>query len=161
MKIIAESPDRLMLEDRPWILGGILVGVILFFVLIALLTAQGNLWLGLGMGLGAAMFGLAFVVFVRRVIVIFDRGARAVVIRSVSLLGQSEQTLALAHLRGAVVETSISRSSGGGRRSGTSKTHRPALQTPDGLVPLTQIYSGGPGAERAAAAINAWLGGAR
>jgi hypothetical protein len=164
MKIIEDTPDRLTLEDRPWILGVILAVVILIFVLIALLTVAENIWLGLGMGLGALMFGLAFVAFVRRVIVIFDRGAGAVVIRSVSLLGQKEQTLALPDLRGAIVETIVShstRSSGGGRKRSTSQTHRPSLQTAQGVVPLTEIYSGGAGAAAAVAAINEWLGGIR
>lgn len=160
MKILEYRPDRLTLEERPWILGVILAVVILIFVLVALATVAENLWLGLGMVFGAAMFGLAFVIFVRRVIVIFDRGAGAVVIRSVSMLGQKEQTLALADLRGAIVETSISRStgsSGGGGRSRTSKTHRPSLQTSQGVVPLTEIYSGGDGAAQAVEAIRRWL----
>jgi hypothetical protein len=161
MKIVANSPERLTLEERPWILGVILAGVILIFLSVALLTVAENIWLGVGMGFGAAMFGMAFVIFVRRVIVIFDRGAKAVVIRSVSLLGQKEQTLALTDLRGAIVETSISHSTGsssGGRRRRTTMTHRPSLQTAQGVVPLTEIYSGGKGAERAVAAITDWLG---
>lgn len=162
MKIVDNSPDRLTLEDRPWILGGILVVVILFFVFLALAMVGENLWMGFGMGVGAAMFGLAFVIFVRRVIVIFDRPAQAVVIRTVSLLGQKERTLPLVDLRGAIVETTISRrspSSGGGRQRSTSQTHRPSLQTSAGVVPLSEIYVGGGSAAAAVAVINAWLFG--
>lgn len=164
MKILQHDPDRLTLEERPWILGVILIVVILIFLLFAVATIGDNVWLGLGMVLGAAMFGMAFAVFVVRVIVIFDRSAAAVVIRSAGLFGQKEKTLPFADLRSAVVETSISHSTGsssGGRRRGTTMTHRPSLQTAQGVVPLTEVYSGGKGAERAVAAINEWLGGIR
>lgn len=166
MKIRQHDPDRLTLEERPWILGVILIAVILIFLLVAVFSIGDNVWLGLGMVLGAAMFGMAFAVFVVRVIVIFDRSAAAVVIRSAGLFGQKERTLSFADLRGAIVETSISHSSGsssGGRRRRrtTTMTHRPSLQTAQGVVPLTEVYSGGTGAERAVAAINDWLGGIR
>jgi hypothetical protein len=160
MRIANETPDRLTLEARPWVLGSILVIVILFMTLIALLTIRENIWLGLGMALGAGLFGLCFVVFVQRVIVIFDRPAGAVVIRTASLMGQGEETHALANIREAVVDTSISHNSGSGSGSGrVSRTHRPVLRlAAGGEVPLTQIYSGGDGAAQMAEAINRWLG---
>jgi hypothetical protein len=162
MRIVEDSTHRLTLESRPWILGTVLAIVILFMLFLALVYGRENIWGGIGMGLGAALFGAAFVAFVRRVIVIFDQDAQAVVIRTASLLGQDEQTLALQDILGAVVETSISRSgSAGSGRSSTSRTHRPVLQLPSGPVPLTQIYSGGKGASAAVEAINRWLAGTR
>jgi hypothetical protein len=158
MRIVEATQDRLTLDERPWVLGGILIAVILFMLFLALATFADAPWLGLGMALGAGLFGLCFVIFVRRVIVIFDRPAGAVVIRSASLLGQTETTLPLAGIRGAGVETRVSSSSSSS--GGRSQTHRTVLQFHDGAEPhpLTQIHSGGQGADRAAQAINIWLG---
>jgi hypothetical protein len=156
MKIAEDTPDRLTLESRPWVLGSVLALVILLMLAIALASLAESLWLAFGMTLGAGLFGVCFVAFVRRVIVIFDRTAGAVVIRTASLLGQTERTLRLADIHEAAVDTSISRSTGG--RSTVSRTHRPVLRTPEGEVPLTQVYSGGDGAARMAEAINRWLG---
>jgi hypothetical protein len=157
MRIAEDLPERLTLEARPWALGSVLVAAILLFCALSLFTVGQNLWLGLGMALGAALFGLAFVVFVRRIIVIFDRPAQAVVIRTASLLGQTEVTHPLPAIRAAGIETQISANSSTG---GRSQTHRTVLQFHGGArpEPLTQIYSGGQGAQRMADAINRWLG---
>ncbi len=158
MRVADETPDRLTLEASPWLLGSFLILVILVLLAVALANLASEPWLGFGLTLAAALFGVAFVVFVRRVVVIFDRPAKAVVIRTASFLGQSEQTLRLADVQRAGISTHVSRShrTGGGRS--TSRTHAPVLVTPDGDVPLTQIHSGGDGAERVAKAINRWLG---
>ena len=159
MRIAEETPDRLTLESRPWVLGSFLTLVIIFMLFMAVTSFGDDPGLGLFMLLGAGLFGVAFVAFVRRVIVIFDRNAGAVVIRTASLLGQSEKTLPLSGVRKVVVETSVRRSSrsGSGRRR-TSRTHRPVLETDAGPVPLTEVYSGGNGAEEVAEATNRWLG---
>ena len=159
MRISEDRPDRLTLESRPWILGSVLIGFILIMVAVALLNLRAEPWLAFGMFLGICLLGICFVVFVRRVIVIFDRQAGAVVIRTASLMGQTEKTMPLAEITGVVVETSISRSTGSnGRRGSVSRTHRPVLQTGTGPVPLTEIYSGGNGAAEIAEAVNRWLG---
>lgn len=158
MRIAETTPDRLTLESRPWVLGSALVVAMLVFLGLGLATFATEPWLGLGMGLGAALTAVLFVVFVRRVIVIFDRRAGGVVIRTASLLGQTERTLRLADVTGAGVETSISRStSSSSFRDTVSHTHRPVLQTTTGDVPLTIIYSSGNGAAQMAEAINLWL----
>lgn len=158
MQIREISPRRLILEDRPWVLGIILAVVILFLLLLAIATAGENLWLGFALLLMTALFGAAFVAFVRLVIVVFERDAGVVVIRTKSLLGQSETTHPLAGLSHASVETTISRStSSNGRRSTTSQTHRTVLHIGADVIPLTQVYSAGQGAERMATAINDWL----
>ena len=158
MQIRETLPHCLTLEDRPWLLGIILAVVILFLLLLALATAGESLWLAFAMLLMAALFGAAFVAFVRRVIVILDRDAGAVVIRTKSVLGQSEATHPLAAISHASVETTVSRStSSNGRRSTTSQTHRTVLHIGDKVVPLTEVYSSGDGAERIAGAINDWL----
>ena len=159
MRMAETTTDRLTLESRPWVLGIFLVIGIMAMLAVAAFGFTVDLWLGLGMMLGAALLGVMFVVFVRRVIVIFDRPARAVVIRTASLLGQGERTLPLDDILRAEVETSISRStsSSGGRRSAT-RTHRTVLVTTAENVPLTLVFTSGNGAAQNAEAINQWLG---
>jgi len=161
MRVVETSPRRLILEDRPWVLGIILILAILLPLLLALATWRDAPWLAFAMGLVAALFGAAFVAFVRRVIVIFDRDAGTVVIRTASTLGQSESTHALADISQAKVETVINRSTGSsGRTSAGSQTHRTILQMSDEVVPLTQVHSAGDSALLMAATINLWLAAA-
>jgi hypothetical protein len=157
MRIAEDRPDRLTLEARPWILGSVLAAVIVIMLAVGLFNLRDDPWLAFAMLLAAGLIGICFVVFVRRVIVIFDRGAGAVVIRTRSVLGQTERTLPLPDVRQVTVETSVTRSRSNGRSS-VSRTHRPVLQTLAGPVPLTEVYSGGNGAERIAEAANRWLG---
>jgi hypothetical protein len=158
MRIRQDTPDRLVLEDRPWFLGSILAIVILVLTFLALVLGADSLWRGLGLGLGAALFGVVFVIFVRRVIVIFDRTAGAMVIRTASLLGQTEMTRPLSDITKATVETTVNRStSGSGRLTSTSETHRVVLQVHGQSLALTQVYSAGKGAASGAEAINRWL----
>lgn len=156
MRVLETSTQRLTLEDRPLVIGVILVAVILLLLALVLATLGESLFLTFGLGLMAAMFGGAFVIFVRRTTVIFDRIAGTVVIRTKSMLGPSETTHALASISRASVETSTNRSASD---SGTrGKTYRTVVHVDSEVVPLTQIYTGGDSAERMAKAINDWLG---
>lgn len=159
MRILETTPQRLVVEDRPMVLGVILAVVIVFLAFLALVTASENLWIALALAVMAALFGGAFVLFVRKVTAIFDRDAKVVIIASKTMLGNTETSRPLSDLAGASVETSISRStSSSGGRATTSRTHRTVLHFGDETVPLTLVFSGGDGAERAAKAINTWLG---
>jgi hypothetical protein len=158
MRIESLTPDRLVLQSRPWVLGSMLTAFLLFLLSLAWGTLADEPWLAFGFALGAGLVGLAFFAFVRRVIVILDRGAGAVVIRTAGVLGQSEATFPLSTIRSAGVETRVSTSSSSS--GGRSRTHRTVLQFHGGARPhpLTQVYSGRPGAARMAEAINQWLG---
>jgi hypothetical protein len=156
MRIAEDLPDRLTLEARPWILGSFLATVLFAMLAVALYNLRSDPWLALGMLLAAGLVGLCFAVFVRRVLVIFDRAAGAVVIRTRSVLGQTERSLPISDIREVTVETSVSHTRSNGRRS-VSRTHRPVLQTLAGPVPLTEVYSGGNGATEIAEAANRWL----
>lgn len=159
MRIIEDTPERLTLEFRPWVLGSVLIAVILLMVGVGWANLPTDPALAVGMLVGVLIIGLVFVALVRRVLVIFDREAQAVVLRSRSLLRQSETTLPLSEIRQASVETHIRRSSRSrARRAALNRTHRPVLETRTGRVPLTQIYSGGTGAAEIVTAVNAWLG---
>ena len=121
------------------------------------MLVQGS-WFGLIPLAVAAFLTIFLVLFVVRTRVLFDRPAGRVVIRIRRMTGEIAQLLALADIRGARVETSISRSTltNGGTVT-VSETHRAILLTPQGEVPLTEAYSAGDGAERMAQAINDWL----
>ena len=140
-------------------LGVILAVVILFLLFMALATGRENIWVGLGMGVAAAMFYLALGVFVRQVNVDFDRKSGTVQIRTISVLGRKQQSIELTDVDAAIVETQISRSTSGGRHRRTMhELHRPVLRTTLGMVPLNEIHVGGTGAAVAVATINDWLG---
>jgi hypothetical protein len=157
MKLIEDTPARLVVEDRPWIIGTALTLSILLCLALAMGLYRESGWLTLGFGLASLLLVVLFVVFVRRVIVIFDRDARALVIRTRSLTGDSKTALALADVTGAEVETSRSTSTSNDGSRSVSVTHRPVLTTRTGPIPLTQVYSSGSGAETIAAAVNRWL----
>jgi len=154
MKITRDTPDQLIIENRPWLIGGFLIVFTLIFVAVGLAAIT----YGEGvMGYAFVFFGggagmLAFAVFVRRVQVIFDRAAGSIRFRRKSVFGSSDVTHDLKHLDRAVVESSYSGDSGA--------THRCVIILSGGMSagvhPLTMAYSSGPGAQRAADAINAW-----
>lgn len=157
MQVIEETPARLVLEEKPWVLGIVLIIGILILLALTLGLRRESGWLSFGFGLGALLLAVCFVVFVQRVIVIFDRAAGALVIRTRNLMGQGERTLALSEVSGAEVETSRSTSTSNNGSRTTSVTHRTVIATRSGPVPLTNVYSSGSGAENNAAAINRWL----
>lgn len=158
MKVLDQTPDRLLLEENPVGLGVVLaIAVFLPLALAVVLLVQGS-WFGLIPLAVAAFLAVFLVLFVVRTRVLFDRPAGRVVIRVRRLTGGTAQVLPLADILAARVETSISRSSPtDGGTTTVSETHRTVLLTQLGEVPLTTAYSAGDGAERMARTINDWL----
>ncbi len=126
MRLRSVTHDRLTLEERPWFLGSLLIAVIVFLLALALLFVPVSIWATLAFGAGAALFGVAFVLVVRRTVVILDRTANAVVIREASLLGTSERRIALTQVIAAEVETVTNAASPGPSRRASVST-RPVL----------------------------------
>ena len=163
MKVAHNTPDQLILDDRPWLLGGLLVLLILIFAgfgLQALLAGRGAGLLGLA---GAALWGVALVVFVRRTTVTFDRGAGQIT-RHVKSLRRATTTLwPLSGVSKADIETRLSRNSGKHGKGRVTPMHRPVLHWTDGspATPLMEVYVNGDGASETAAAINRWLQSSR
>ncbi len=154
MKVATDTPDLLILEDRPLLVAGILLVVLLGMVGIGIAQiAAGETVSGLAFGLlgGGFAFG-GILAFVRRNQLVLDRAGGQVLMRRRSLLGYSERRFELAHLDKAVVQTS---------RSGDSDTHRMALVfgrgAQVGTHPFTLVYTSGRGARRGADTVNAWL----
>ena len=154
MKITHNTPDLLIIDNTPWLVGILLAGMILMpvgFGINALFSGDiqtGLLVLILGGGFGA----LFFAVFVRRNQLVLDRRDNRVEMRRRTLFRQTSIRHDLRHLRRAIVQTS---------RSDNSDTHRMTLELDGGmdpgLHPFTSVYTSGKGARRGADAVNAWL----
>ena len=126
MKIAQNTPDTLILDDRPWFLGGLLVLLILIFAgfgINALLAGRLAGLLGLA---GAALWGVALVVFVRRTTVIFDRPTGQIT-RHVNSLRLATTTLwPISAVSKADIETRLSRNSRQAGRAPITPMHHHA-----------------------------------
>lgn len=159
MKVVTDTPDLLIVEERPVLLGIALGLFILIFVGIGLvMLSQGEIWGGLafaciGGGLG---FG-AFWAFVRRVQVVFHRPEAYVEFRRRNLFGGSRTRHRLDEIDRAELEES--------RSSEGNMLWRVALVIERGQSvghhPITLAYSNGSGHRTTAEAINRWLDAAR
>lgn len=159
MKVTRNTSDQLILENKPWLIGSMLIFMFVVFVGAGLFAiSAGQLLSGSVFALiGGGVSGLCFILLIRRTMVIFDRGTGTIDLRRKSMLGMTNVTHELKYLDRAIVETSRSTDSDGH----TSVTHRCAIVLIDGpsagTHPLTIVYSSGNGADQAANAINTWL----
>ncbi len=172
MRIVEQTPDRLVLEIRPVALMVICVGLfLLFFVLgfgmrlflpaIAGLMGMPDtpMLTNLPSVPGMNILGYAsvipllvavFLIKTRRLT--FDRSSGKVTVATRGLLGRGETGYPLADLQGASLAAS---------RSGNSGTAYRAVMLfsgPTGQVPVTPYSTSGPGPARTVEAINGWLG---
>lgn len=172
MRILEQTPDRLVLEIRPVALLILCVGLfLLFFVLgfgmrLFLPAIAGLMGMSEMPGLSAIpktpgmnLLGYAsvipllvavFLIKTRRLT--FDRPTGQITIASRGLLGHGEKTYPLADLQGANLAASRSGNSG--------TTYRAVLHFAGetGQVPVTPYSTSGPGPVRTVNAINQWLG---
>jgi len=153
MKITTNTPEMLIVEERPWVIGAMMIVFILAFTGVGLTAISGgDLWgvafIIIGAGLGLA----AFWAFVRRVQVVFHRPQGWVEIRRRSLTSAKKVRHTLDEVESAVVEP---------RYSDGSTLYRVALQfskgQSQGRHPLTQHYTNTGNHQGVADAINAWL----
>lgn len=154
MKVLRNTPDQLIISHKPIGLALMAYGFILAFVVagMRMLSAgegAGALILVLGLGCG----GLAFVAFVVRTQVIFDRPNNSLTLRRRSVLGYRAITHALSDLGRAKLEQST---------SANSKTlYRPVLELTQGmsagLHPIIGHYSNSRQVPRMVDTINDWL----
>ncbi|WP_400086070.1 hypothetical protein [Yoonia sp. R78084] len=154
MKIVHDTPEKLVLSFVPWVfatvLSALLLGVV-GFGLNALFTGDVSaaFW-----GLFAIpLFMLLFlVIFVRRDDLILDRDRNLLELRHSTFRGRTRVRHKLEHLKEAKLQSS---------RSENANTYRITLVLDGGMDAgthaVTPIYASGRGAERGVAAINAWL----
>jgi hypothetical protein len=154
MRVTRNTPEQLIVEDTPWFIGVMLILFILVFVGAGLLAATDTLVGGLAFALiGGGLGASAFTVFVRRVMVILDADANALILRRSSVFGRSEVSHTLSDVDRAMLEETTS-------DSGRS-LYRPSLVlsrgVSAGIHPIVDVYTNTPGPRRLVAAINDWL----
>ncbi|OUS36763.1 hypothetical protein A9Q94_07825 [Rhodobacterales bacterium 56_14_T64] len=153
MKVARNTPQQLILANKPWLIGCALAAFIVLFVGAGLMVATeeplpGFLFALFGGGIGAA----CFVAFVRRVQVIFDRDSNLISIRTRSVYAYTQDTYPLPQLRKAVLETAISSANNGN----ASTMYRPSLDIGGTLHPMVTSYTSTGGPARLVNAINKW-----
>lgn len=150
MRIRECTPERLVIEDRPVILAILLSVLLMAFAGGMLFFLRQGDWFATGLaGFGAFLMTGILTASVRRVIVVLDRPAGVVLIRSRTVFGQTEDRRALSTLLGAEAE---------GKRSGRGgMSYRPALRFADGTLPLCDVHVPGRGAAEIAEAVERWL----
>jgi hypothetical protein len=154
MKVTTDSPELLVVENRPVLLALGLTLFILAFIAVGMAMMLAGEWWGLLVALFGGGIGFAaFWGFVRRVQVVFHRPEAYVEVRRRDIFGGSRVRHALAEIDRAEVEESYSSDSG--------PTYRVVLVVARGQSagrhPVTQAYSSGAAHHRAAEAINSWL----
>jgi hypothetical protein len=155
MKITTDTPDLLIVEDRPILLGLGLIVFIMIFVGIGIgLMLSGEGW-GITFTLiGGGMGFLAFWAFVRRVQVVFHRPENWVEFRRKNIFSGSRVRHDLSEISRAEIESSQ------GSEGGT--TYRVVLVFDRGQSagrhPITLAYTSSASHHLIQAKINDWLG---
>lgn len=169
MRIIEQTPDRLVLEIRPVALMLLCVGLFLLFFILGfgmrlVLPALAGLFgmpglSNLPQAPGMNLLGYASVIPLLVAVVLiktrrlsFDRASGQVTVASRGLLGRGEKSYPLADLQGASLAASRSHNSG--------TTYRAVLNFAGatGQLPVTPYSTSGPAPARTVEAINRWLG---
>ncbi|MVO17730.1 hypothetical protein [Parasedimentitalea huanghaiensis] len=154
MKIVRNTPQQLIIANKPWLIGIALIMFILAFVGAGLLVATEEPLFGIPFGLfGGGIGAVCFVAFVRRVQVIFDCSSNLITIRKQSLYAYSEETHPLSQLNKAVLETTVSSMNNGN----ASTMYRPSLDIGGTLHPMVTSYTNTRGPARLVNAVNKWL----
>ncbi|MES2844315.1 MAG: hypothetical protein V4804_04010 [Pseudomonadota bacterium] len=149
MKIVEESPGRLIVKQRS-ILGEMLIlAVVLLFAALAWLVRGVEGWLSLILAAAAILSAITSLVVVTRTEVVFDRVHGNIMIRQKSLIRDSKRRLALADVTGA---TLISGGIGG---STVALQMRPGVAHP--TLPLGIAAMSEKATAQASASINRWL----
>lgn len=152
---ITQTPDVLIIENRPWIIGTIF-GLLMFATLAmaVFMAVDGNIWAALGCLAGAAFVLLFIWAFVRRNQLILDRPAGTVTHSRRTVFRYTRRTYNLSDLARASVQSSTT-------DKGNS-VHRMALHftggMDEGVHPFVDAFVSGGGSHRSTDAVNDWLG---
>ena len=165
MKITANSPDLLIIEEMPWFIAIMLSLFTLLFAGIGLLVMPETLVGGLVFLLVGGGMGLAGVgVFVERLQLILDARAGTAILRSRTIFRHRETVLHLSDVIRATGESTLSGSAVDTDPSRVRrKLHRPSLVLRDGsgdaplLHPITEIYDSNRSSTETVRTINDWL----
>ena len=152
MKVIHRSDTMLVLEDRPWLIGILMIGMVLIFAFGGMaLLASGETFGGLMMLLiGTGVPVLIGALMVQRVRLTLDRSARTVTRTRRSVLGLTQTTQALERLERARVAVSTD-------SDGSTCRMELDFRDPSEMVPFTTYHTSGTRPEAMAQAVNDWL----
>ena len=156
MKVIHHTDDLLIVEDRPWFIGIMMIVMALTFAFGGMaILASGEILGGVMMlliGVGVPL--LIGTLMVQRVRLTFDRSAGTVTRTRRSVLGLTQTTHALDRLDRARVGVSTD-------SDGTTYRMELDLRDPPEMVPFTSYHTSGKRPEEMTRAVNDWLGTAR
>jgi len=150
MKVMHDTYEVLILEDRPWVFGIMMIAVALIMAAASMHNlADGHRGPGIASGLFALAMILMFPLFIRRAMLTFDRVSGTITLTKRSTRKQTTQEFALSDLQGAEVLTSTN--------SDGDEFHSVRLHVGEASVPFTDTASSGDDAAEMADTINAWL----
>ena len=148
MRITHETHERLIIEDRPWFVAG-MVWLLGLAAISAVVTGQmdgiGEAILVLALGIGAAAIALHFLPFQR---LEFDRANNTFTRTIARVTGSKQEVRLLSTIRQAASQ--------GDWSEGGTRMERVALLTDDGPYPLEFGFTGTSRSD-VIQAINAWL----
>lgn len=153
MKVIHRSDTLLLIEDRPWLIGVLMVGMALVFLFGGMTLFGAGEMLGgalmviVGMGVPLLLGAL----LVKRVRLTFDRGTGRLARVSRSVISLTREDFALDRLIDARVGASID-------SDGTTYRMELRLKDPEQTVPFTTYHTSGGGSAQMAEVVNDWLG---
>jgi hypothetical protein len=156
MKVIHRTDDLLMIEDRPWFIGIMMIVMALVFAFGGMaLLASGEVFGGLMMLLiGVGVPVLIGALMVQRVRLTFDRRAGTVTRTRRSVIGLTQTTHPLDRLDRARVGVSTD-------SDGTTYRMELDLRDPPETLPFTSYHTSGGRPEEMTRTVNDWLGTAR
>ena len=154
MKVVANNNSHLIVEDQPWLLGLLLIGMFLAFLAGGIFQfMEGQVGGSVALiGLGCGLSLLLLVTVVRRTRFTFDRenGQLTQTVRTIA--GLTETTVALDRVTRAFVEESVD-------SDGTTYRVCLSLSGPDQTILISTSYSSGRRSHaQMADRINAWIG---
>ena len=158
MKITHHTDTLLIVEDRPMLIGILIIMFVLIFVGVGLSMVLSGEWAGLFFIFGGGSMGLlSFWAFVRRAQAVFSVDQNSVDLRERTIFRYKSVRHSLKEISRAIVEVSHSGDNG--------PTRRLALQIDAGQSagthPVTLAYSNYGKHHAVADTINAWLDSAR
>ncbi|MBN8632467.1 MAG: hypothetical protein J0L76_16630 [Rhodobacterales bacterium] len=152
MKVILRTDQVLMIEDSPWRIGILMIGLALALAFAGMVMLRaGELFAGLIMLLiGVGVPVVIGASMVQRVRLTFDRAAGTVTRTRRSVLGLTQTTHALDRLERARVDVST---------DSDGSTYRMELdfRDPPEMVPFTTYHTNGGKPEAMTRAVNDWL----
>ncbi|MBL9052850.1 MAG: hypothetical protein JNN02_03880 [Tabrizicola sp.] len=153
MKVIQDTETILILEDRPWLIGVLVIVMALMFLYGGMtVIASGELFTGLMLTLlGTGVPLLIGALMVRRVRLTFERDAGKVTRTSRSVFGLTQASYPLDRVAEARVGVKSD-------SDGTTYRTELRLRDPDQTVPFTTYYTSGSRPGQMAEAVNDWLG---